>query len=54
MRNVSDWAGTPDQIIDKLRPWKQAGLGYFICYIAEAAYDHSGLELIGRSVAPAL
>ena len=29
-------------------------MGYLICYIAEAAYDRSGLELIGREVAPAL
>jgi alkanesulfonate monooxygenase SsuD/methylene tetrahydromethanopterin reductase-like flavin-dependent oxidoreductase (luciferase family) len=54
MRNVTDWAGTPDQIIEKLQPWKDAGLGYLICYVAEAAYDRSGLELIGREVAPSL
>ena len=54
MRNVSDWAGTPDQIIEKLQPWKEAGLGYLICYVAEAAHDRSGLELIGREVAPNL
>jgi F420-dependent oxidoreductase-like protein len=54
MRNVADWAGTPDQIIEKLQPWKDAGLGYLICYVAEAAHDRSGLELIGREVAPNL
>ena len=54
MRNVTEWAGTPDQLIEKLRPWKEAGLGYLICYVAEAAYDKSGLELIAREVAPAL
>ncbi len=54
MRDVSHWAGTPDQIIEKLQPWKDAGLGYLICYVAEAAYDRSGLELIGREVAPNL
>ncbi len=54
MRNVSQFAGTPDQLIEKLRPWKEAGLGYLICYVAEVAYDRSGLELIGREVAPNL
>jgi F420-dependent oxidoreductase-like protein len=54
MRDMAKWAGTPEQIVEKLQPWKEAGMGYFICYIAEAAYDHSGLELIGREVAPAL
>ncbi len=54
MRNVAGWSGTPDQLIEKLRPWKDAGLGYLICYVADAAYDRSGLELIGREVAPAL
>ena len=54
MRNVSQFAGTPDQLIEKLRPWKEAGLSYLICYVAEVAYDRSGLELIGREVAPNL
>ena len=54
MRNVTEWAGTPDQVIAKLRPWKEAGLSYMICYVAEAAYDRSGLELIAREVAPNL
>ena len=54
MRNVTKWAGTPDQIIERLQPWKDAGLGYMICYVAEAAYDRSGLELIAREVAPNL
>jgi alkanesulfonate monooxygenase SsuD/methylene tetrahydromethanopterin reductase-like flavin-dependent oxidoreductase (luciferase family) len=54
IRNHADWAGTPDQVIEKLRPWKDAGLGYLICYVADAAYDRSGLEMIGREIAPAL
>ena len=54
MRNVAQWSGTPEQIVAKLQPWKEAGLGYLICYLAEAAYDRSGLELIAREVAPAL
>ena len=47
-------AGTPDQILEILRPWKEAGLGYLICYLAEAAYDRTGLEWIGRQIAPNL
>ena len=54
MRNVAKWSGTPEQIVAKLQPWKEAGLGYLICYLAEVAYDRSGLELIAREVAPAL
>jgi len=54
MRNITAWAGTPDQIIERIKPWKEAGLSYFISYIPEAAYDRSGLELIGGRVAPAL
>jgi alkanesulfonate monooxygenase SsuD/methylene tetrahydromethanopterin reductase-like flavin-dependent oxidoreductase (luciferase family) len=54
MRDFAVWAGTPDQIIERLLPWKEAGLSYFISYVPEAAYDRSGLELIGTQVAPAL
>ena len=47
-------AGTPEQLAEKLRPWVDAGLGYAICYSAEAAFDASGLELFAREVAPHL
>jgi len=46
-------AGTPDQLIDKLRPWADAGLSYAIGYFQDAAYDPSGLELFAREVFPA-
>ena len=46
--------GTPEQIVEQLRPWADAGLGYAICYFAEAAYDRSGIELFASEVAPAL
>ncbi len=45
--------GTPDQIIDQLRSWQAAGLGYAIVYFQEAAYDRSGLDLFARKVIPA-
>ena len=47
-------AGTPDQLIEKLRPWADAGLSYAILYFAEAAFDTSGLELFASEVMPAL
>jgi len=46
-------AGTPEQIVDRLRPWVDAGMGYLIGYFPDAAYDRSGLELFGREVIPA-
>ncbi|NHN54618.1 LLM class F420-dependent oxidoreductase [Calidifontibacter sp. DB0510] len=46
--------GTPEQIVEQLRPLKDAGMGYLIAYFAEAAYDTSGIELFEREVAPAL
>ncbi|MBT8214722.1 MAG: LLM class F420-dependent oxidoreductase [Acidimicrobiia bacterium] len=47
-------AGTPQQIIERLGEWKEAGMGYAIVYFAEAAYDTTGLELFAREVVPAL
>ncbi len=49
-----DMAGTPEQLVDKLRPWADAGLAYTIVYFAEAAYDTSGLERFATEVIPAL
>lgn len=49
-----DMAGTPEQLVEKLRPWKEAGLGYAIGYFVEAGHDTSGLELFAREVIPAL
>ncbi len=48
------FAGTPEQIVARLRPWADAGMGYVIGYFPDAAYDRSGLELFGREVIPAL
>ena len=45
---------TPEQLIEKLKPWVDAGLGYMICYFQESAYDRSGLERFAREVLPEL
>jgi len=46
--------GTPEQIVEKLRALKSAGLSYAITYFPEAAYDTSGMELFEKEVIPAL
>ncbi|MCJ7754820.1 MAG: LLM class F420-dependent oxidoreductase [Thermoanaerobaculales bacterium] len=48
-----EFAGTPEQLIARLRPWVDAGMTYGIGYFAEAAYDTSGLERFAREVIPA-
>ena len=45
--------GTPDQIVESIREFSDAGAGYVIVYFQEAAYDLSGLELFAREVIPA-
>lgn len=47
-------AGTPEQLVERLRLWQEAGVGYGIVYFADAAYDPAGLELFAREVIPAL
>ncbi|MFI6167969.1 LLM class F420-dependent oxidoreductase [Nocardia sp. NPDC051052] len=46
--------GTPEQIIERLLPIRDLGLGYAIFNFPESAYDTSGIELFEREVAPAL
>ncbi len=46
--------GTPEQITERLSAYADAGLGYAICYFAEAAYDLSGVDLFERTVIPEL
>ncbi len=48
------FAGTPEQLVARLQPIVDAGLGYGIAYFAEAAYDTSGLERFAREVIPEL
>jgi F420-dependent oxidoreductase-like protein len=47
-------AGTPEQIVERLKTMRDAGLAYMIGYFPEAAYDTSGVELFAREVIPAL
>lgn len=46
--------GTPEQVVEKLRPLVAAGMTYPIVYFPEAAYDTSGIQLFAREVVPAL
>ncbi|WP_433657359.1 LLM class F420-dependent oxidoreductase [Nocardia sp. CA-128927] len=46
--------GTPEQIIERITPIRELGLGYAIFNFPEAAYDTSGIELFEKEVAPAL
>ena len=46
-------AGTPEQLIERIRPWAEAGMSYAIVYFTDAAYDTSGLERFAREVMPA-
>lgn len=48
-----EMAGTPEQLVERLRPWAAAGLAYTIIYFPDAAADHTGLELFAREVIPA-
>ena len=47
------FAGTPEQLIEKLRPWADAGADYTILYFAESATDTSGMERFAAEVIPA-
>lgn len=49
----SHLVGTPEQIVEQLRPWVAAGMTYLIGYFHEAAYDTAGMELFAAEVAPA-
>jgi F420-dependent oxidoreductase-like protein len=46
--------GTPEQVIEQLMPWREAGMRYLIAYFPDAAYDNTSMELLARSVIPAL
>jgi alkanesulfonate monooxygenase SsuD/methylene tetrahydromethanopterin reductase-like flavin-dependent oxidoreductase (luciferase family) len=49
-----EWfVGTPDQFVDRLKPWAERGAGDFLLG-ASAPYDWQTIELIARQVAPAL
>lgn len=46
--------GTPEQVHERLAALGDAGLEHAICYVPEAAYDTSGIELFERTVIAAL
>lgn len=46
-------SGTPEQIIEKLKAFEDAGLGYAIVSFADLPYDHSSLEIFANEVIPA-
>ena len=55
LRNFSGGlAGTPEQIVERLREVGDLGLTYAICYFLDPAYDRSSLELFEAQVIPAL
>jgi F420-dependent oxidoreductase-like protein len=56
-RNMKMWgsfAGTPDQLVEKLRPWADAGMDYAIAFFADCGHDSAGIELFASEVIPAL
>ena len=56
LKNYADSpaAGTPEQIVAKIKEVEALGLGYTIVNFAEAAFDRSGIDLFVREVIPAL
>lgn len=46
--------GTPDQVVEHLQARKDAGVNYFIFYLARIAYDHEQLHRIAEEVIPRL
>jgi alkanesulfonate monooxygenase SsuD/methylene tetrahydromethanopterin reductase-like flavin-dependent oxidoreductase (luciferase family) len=47
-------SGTPEQVVERLKEWKAAGMTYPIVYFPDVAYDRSSLELFANEVIPAL
>jgi F420-dependent oxidoreductase-like protein len=56
MRNFAEEGliGTPEQIAERLSTTAAHGLGYAICYFADAAYDRGSIELFMTKVIPEL
>jgi len=53
VRLFEDTSGTPEQIIEWLGEYQEAGLGYAIIQFTDTAYDRSGLDLFANEVIPA-
>jgi F420-dependent oxidoreductase-like protein len=47
-------AGTPEQVVERLRELDKLGLGYAICYLPDTAYDPAGMTLFADAVIPEL
>jgi F420-dependent oxidoreductase-like protein len=50
----SPLVGTPEQLVERLRSYQDAGMTYAITNFAEAAYDTSGIKLFEEEVLPEL
>jgi alkanesulfonate monooxygenase SsuD/methylene tetrahydromethanopterin reductase-like flavin-dependent oxidoreductase (luciferase family) len=46
--------GTVEQITERLAQIRDLGMGYAICYFADAAYDRSSIDLFADKVIPEL
>ena len=51
---ASQGCGTPEQIVERLKGWQDAGMTYLITNFHEAAYDTTGIALFEREVMPEL
>ena len=47
-------SGTPEQVVERLGAYGDAGMGYAIVNFADVAYDRSSLEMFAKDVIPAL
>lgn len=47
-------SGTPEQILERLQEWEEAGMTYAIVNFADVAYDDSSLRLFAEKVMPEL
>ncbi len=46
--------GTPEQVAEAIAAVRDAGMKYAICYIPQAAYDPSSVQVFADKVIPAL
>lgn len=53
VEELNDNAGTPEQLVERFRPYVEAGSTYAIIYFPDFAYDDSGVELFASEVMPA-
>ena len=53
-RGSGGFSGTPEQWIEFLQPWQEAGMDYAILWFQDAAFTTRGIELFAEKVIPAL